>query len=126
LKKKAVVLFAHGSRDPDWARPFEKISAALARKLPGIEIRLAYLEAMRPSLDEALASLVARKATRIRVVPVFLGQGGHLKNDLPKLVAAVSEAYPGVEIALEPAIGEQPIVIDAIADAIARSARASH
>jgi sirohydrochlorin cobaltochelatase len=123
--KQALVLFAHGSRDPDWARPFEKISAELARKCPGIEIRLAYLEAMRPTLDEALASLVARKATRISVVPVFLGQGGHLKNDLPKLVADVREAYRGVEIAREPSLGEQPAVIEAIAEAIARAARAS-
>jgi len=123
--KRALVLFAHGSRDPDWARPFQKISAALARKLPGIEIRLAYLEAMRPSLEEALASLSAQKAARITIVPVFLGQGGHLKKDLPKLVAAAAEAHPGIEIALEPPIGEQPAVIEAIAEAIARSARAS-
>jgi len=123
--KKAVVLFAHGSREPEWARPFEKISAALARKLPGSEIRVAYLEAMRPSLDEALAALVAKKAVRITVVPVFLGQGGHLKKDLPRLVAAAAEAHPGVEIALAAPIGEQPAVIEAIAEAIARSARAS-
>lgn len=125
MKKKAVVLFAHGSRDPDWSRPFERIAASLGKKLPGFTVKTAYLEAMRPSLEEALATLAARKAARITIVPVFLGQGGHLKKDLPKLVAAAAEAHPGIEIALEPPIGEQPAVIEAIAEAIARAARAS-
>ena len=123
--KRALVLFAHGSRDPEWSRPFERITASLGKKLPGFTVKTAYLEAMRPSLEEALASLAAQKAARITIVPVFLGQGGHLKKDLPKLVAAAAEAHPGIEIALEPPIGEQPAVIEAIAEAIARSARAS-
>ena len=54
--------------------------------------------------------------------PSFLGQGGHVKQDLPKLVAAAQKDHVGVTIRLEPAIGEQPSVIEAIAAAIAGSA----
>ena len=112
--KQGLVLFAHGSRDPGWARPFEKIAAALPA---GYEVRVAYLELMRPSLDEALADLVACGVDAIRIVPVFLGMGGHVKEDLPRLVAA---ANPPVKVTIDPPIGEQPRVIEAIAAAIAR------
>ena len=118
---EAIVLFAHGSREPEWAQPFERIAGELARKLPACEVKLAYLELMRPSLDEALAELIAAKVERIRVVPLFLGLGGHVKKDLPKLIA---NANPGVELVLEPPIGEQPQLLQAIAAAIAEGSRA--
>lgn len=66
---------------------------------------------MRPSLDEALADLVAKKVQAIRVVPLFLGFGGHVKEDLPRLIAA---ANLPVKITIDPPVGEQPAVIEAI------------
>jgi len=115
--KPALILFAHGSRDAQWAQPFDALRTALA---PRYDVELAYLELMAPTLDEAVARLAARGAERVRVVPVFLGQGAHLKRDLPALAAAAGARHPGVQIALEPAIGEQPAVIAALAAAIGR------
>jgi len=88
--------------------------------LPGERIVLAFLELMPPSLPECAASLYAEGVRKLRVVPVFLGVGGHLKNDLPKLVATIQGNHPDLEIKVEPPIGEQPEVIAAIAKAIAR------
>ena len=111
-----IVLFAHGSRDPEWARPFESIASLLSKDFL---VRIAYLELMRPTLDEAVAALAAAGADSIRVVPLFLGQGGHVKQDLPRLVATAAAARPAVRLVLEQPIGEQPQVIEAIAAAIA-------
>lgn len=113
--KAGIVLVAHGSRDPDWSRPFERIAASLARKAPATSVGLAYLE-HGPSLDEIVAALVAKGVASIRVVPVFLGQGSHVKDDLPRLIA--QSARPGVDLSLEQAIGEQSQVIEAIASII--------
>jgi sirohydrochlorin cobaltochelatase len=115
--KQGIVLFAHGSRDPEWSRPFERIAAQLSKDFL---VRVAYLELMRPSLGEAVASLAAAGAGSIRIVPVFLGQGGHVKEDLPRLVAEAGAAHPGLKLILEKPIGEQPQVIAAIAEAISR------
>jgi sirohydrochlorin cobaltochelatase len=124
--KQGIVLFAHGSRDAQWSRPFEQLVSALSVKVPS-RVALAYLELMPPSLVEAVAALATEGVSSIRVVPVFLGQGGHTKQDLPRLVAAARERHPGINIYLEPPIGEQPSVIEAIAAAIATAsgARAS-
>jgi sirohydrochlorin cobaltochelatase len=116
--KEAIVLFAHGSRDPEWARPFERISSEVARRLPDASVCVAYLESMRPTFDEAIAALAAAGAESIRVVPLFLAQGGHVKEDLPRLVANAAAARPALRLVLEDPIGERPDVIAAIAQVI--------
>jgi len=81
---------------------------------------LAFLELMQPSLPECAAALHAEGIRSLRVVPVFLGSGGHLKDDLPKLVAELRARYTDLQITLEPPVGEQPEVIAAIARIVAR------
>jgi sirohydrochlorin cobaltochelatase len=113
--KEGIVLVAHGSRDPEWSRPFERIAASLAQRLPAVSVGLAYLE-HGPSLDETVTAMVAKGVASVRVVPLFLGPGGHVREDVPKLVA--DSARAGVSITLEKPIGEQSKVIEAIASAI--------
>jgi sirohydrochlorin cobaltochelatase len=116
----AIVLFAHGARDPQWAQPFRQLVAELGERLPGERIVLAFLELMQPSLPDCVAALYADGVRQLRVVPVFFGVGGHIKADLPKLVEELKKRYTDLQIAVEPPIGEQPEVISAIANAIAR------
>ena len=75
---------------------------------------------MRPSLPEALDALAREHVTAIRVVPVFFGHGGHLKEDLPRLVQAARAKHASLRIEIDAAIGDQPQVIEAIAKVIAR------
>lgn len=82
---------------------------------------LAFLELMQPSLAECASVLYAEGVRSLRVVPVFLGAGGHLKDDLPKLVAEIGGRYTDLQITVEPPIGERPEVIAAIARAVART-----
>ncbi len=88
--------------------------------MPGERIVLAFLELMQPSLPDCAAALHADGVRSLRIVPVFLGSGGHLKADLPALVAQIRERFRDLEVSVDPPIGEQPDVIAAIARAIAR------
>jgi sirohydrochlorin cobaltochelatase len=115
--RDGILLFAHGSREAGWAKPFESIARQLAGEFL---VELAYLEIMRPTLEEAVASLAARGAQRVRIVPLFLGAGGHVREDLPTLARAARERHAGIEIVLEPAIGERHEVTDAIAAVLRR------
>ena len=81
-------------------------------------MRLAYLELMRPALPEALDALAQEGATAIRVVPVFLGAGGHVKDDLPRLVQETLARHPQLRVQIDAPIGEQDAVLQAIAAAI--------
>jgi sirohydrochlorin cobaltochelatase len=114
-----LILFAHGARDPRWASPFEAVLARVQALSPEVKVRLAFLELMTPSLPEAAAELVALGCGRITVQPMFLGTGGHLRRDLPLLLDELRLSHPIVDWRLEPAIGEHPQVMDAMARAAA-------
>jgi sirohydrochlorin cobaltochelatase len=112
-----LVLFGHGARDARWAEPFERLAAKL-RDAHGTSgpVALAFLELMTPDLPAAVAQQVADGCTAITVVPVFFGQGGHVRRDLPALVDACRAAHPGVTIDCTTAVGEDDGVLDAVAD----------
>ena len=113
--KQALILFAHGARDPRWAAPFERLRQIAQAALPGTDVSLAFLELMSPRLPEAVAGLVQQGIVNVSLVPVFLGQGGHVLRDLPLLVDELRSAHPGLQIAVAPAVGEDAAVLDAIA-----------
>jgi sirohydrochlorin cobaltochelatase len=119
--KTGLILFAHGARDPAWAAPFDAVAARVRRAQPDAEVRLAFLELMAPSLPEAGAALVAAGCTRVSVLPLFLGAGGHVRKDLPKLVDALRAAHPTVLFALHGAVGEDDGVIAAMAATASRT-----
>jgi sirohydrochlorin cobaltochelatase len=110
-----IVMFAHGARDPRWAEPFLRIAEQVRATAPGTPVELAYLDFMTPDLREAIHRLVARGVSRIRVVPLFFGPGGHLRTDVPNLIAEETAAHPRLVIELAPAAGEDPGVVAAIA-----------
>jgi sirohydrochlorin cobaltochelatase len=111
---RGIVLFAHGARDPQWARPFEEIRERVRASRPEYPIALAYLEHMSPALEDAIDALCAQGASTILVFPLFMAQGGHLKEDLPRILDEIRASRPHVPIALETAIGEVPEVLAAI------------
>jgi sirohydrochlorin cobaltochelatase len=112
---RALILFAHGARDPGWVEPFERLATRVRTIAAGHEVRLAFLELMQPDIGAAVAELVAGGATEISVAPVFLGRGGHIRRDLPVLVEALRARHPGVRIDLAKPAGEDDVVLDAIA-----------
>ena len=76
-------------------------------------VELAFLEMMQPSLEEAVTALVAKDANEIIVVPVFFGQGGHLRNDFPVLLEQCRQRFPAIQLSATPAVGESPAVLQA-------------
>ena len=60
----------------------------------------AFLEAA-PLLDQAVATLVARGASEILVLPYFLTLGIHLQRDLPKLVERLAREH-GLAVRVAP------------------------
>ena len=111
----AIVLFAHGSRDPLWCKPIEAVAARVRERDPGAMVACAYLELMQPDLPAAVRALVADGAEQISVVPMFLGVGRHARQDLPELVAMLQRAHPGLGLRLQAAIGEDPRLVDLMA-----------
>ena len=114
--RRALVLFAHGARAAAWAAPFERLRDITQARLPDCEVSLAFLELMEPRLPAVVAGLVERGVFDVTVVPVFLGQGGHLLRDLPLLAEGLRTAHPQLQLTIAGAVGEDPDVLAAMSD----------
>ena len=123
MSKSALVLFAHGSRDPEWAGPFRTVQQQVAAKNPDVQVELAFLELMKPTLSEAVDTLVESGNRRVRIAPLFMAQGAHLKRDLAKLMSDVRARHGDIELSLLPALGEVDSVIDAMSTWLAEQAQ---
>ena len=113
---KAIILFGHGARDVRWREPFDRLVALWKAQHPDALVQLAFLEMMDPSLEAALTSLSSAGASDIVVVPVFFGQGGHLRNDFPVLLNTCREKFPAIALSATLAVGEDESVLQAIVD----------
>ncbi len=110
-----IVLFAHGARDPEWARPFEAIRDRIRVRRPEFPVELAFLDFMTPKLADAVEVVAAKGVAAITIFPLFMAPGGHIRNDLPRIVEDLRKLHPGVPIAVQTAVGEVPEILEAIA-----------
>ena len=105
-----LVVFAHGSADPRWRLPFEKLTASLAENLGGDKVRLAYMQFAHPSLADIALEAARDGKFHLRVLPLFLAAGGHMAEDIPFQIEAIQMSVPQVKIELLPPVGEHPRV----------------
>lgn len=117
MNASTLILFGHGARDPEWAKPLLQVQAAIQASQPERRVELAFLEYLTPSLEDCVAAVAAGQAERgeIVIVPMFIAQGGHLKRDVPERVAALRQRFPGLALRVAEVIGEVPAVVAAIA-----------
>lgn len=113
--QRGIILFAHGSRDPQWHQPMEAVATRAKQLDPQVLVRCAYLELTAPDLPTCVAELVAAAVQSITIVPMFLGIGRHAREDLPRLVTELQASHPGVILHLQDAIGEDARVTDLLA-----------
>jgi sirohydrochlorin cobaltochelatase len=116
MPARGLVLFAHGARDARWAEPFTAVVERIRATRPDLAVTLAFLEHLQPDLPDALRDLAARGVSQVRVVPLFFGRGGHLREDFPAILESALAAVPELSVTVTPAAGEAPEVQRALAD----------
>lgn len=115
-QRQGLILYVHGARDPRWAEPFERLRERIAAQAPQCIVTLAFLEHMAPDLASAAVQLAAQGADAVRIVPMFFGRGGHLRDDFPRQLEAARMAAPAVTLVVTEAAGESEQVQDALAE----------
>ncbi|WP_329494881.1 sirohydrochlorin chelatase [Kitasatospora herbaricolor] len=97
-RRPALVLVAHGSRDPAALAEIRRLLALLRGARPELDVRLAHLGLNAPLLPDVLAEL----AGPVVLVPLLLGRGYHVKVDLPALLAAAPQVSGTITAPLGP------------------------
>lgn len=112
--KKGLIFFGHGAKDMQWREPFDKLAKLWSERHPNVHVSVSFLERMDPNLTDAVGKLHSLGVQEIKVIPVFFGQGGHLREDFPLLLNAAQESYPEIRLSATPAVGESLDVLNAI------------
>lgn len=105
--RPALVLAAHGTRDPAGPVVLDEVRAALADAL-GVRAGLAYVDVIEPTVAQGLAGIEGPAV----VVPAFLAAGYHVRTDLPRQVAACRRA----DVTIAPSLGPDPRLADVAVD----------
>ncbi|MEU6669528.1 sirohydrochlorin chelatase [Streptomyces sp. NPDC046727] len=102
----ALVLVAHGSRDPRALTTVRALMARVRELRPALPVHLGHIELNEPLLPGTLAALGSAPAV---LVPLLLGRGYHVKQDIPEMAAAASR---GIRTA--PPLGPHPLLAEAL------------
>ena len=107
-KSECLVLLAHGSKDPRWRIPFERIVDAVQGQSEKTVVRLAYMEFIEPTLMDVARECVGQQILRLRILPLFLSIGAHLVTDVPEQVNQAKAQFPQLEVDVLSPVGEDP------------------
>lgn len=105
----ALVVVAHGSRDPRALSTVRQLLDRVRALRPGLPVHLGHIELNAPLLPDTLAGLDAHGTGAAVLVPLLLSRGHHVKRDIPETAAA---ARPHTRVAAP--LGPHPLLVDAL------------
>ena len=113
-----VLLLAHGSRAKETARTMEAIAEQTRRILPGKLIQTAYMQFGEINIEKGLSMLMEQGVTHIKIVPYFLFDGIHIKEDIPCELEQFRQKYPHMELTMGKTLGTDERLAQIIAEQI--------
>jgi sirohydrochlorin cobaltochelatase len=119
-----LVLLAHGSKDPRWRAPFERMVCELEQELGKGKVRLAYMEFTGPTLMDVACECVGQSLLNLRVLPLFMAVGAHLIHDIPEQVEAIRGRFPQTTVKVLAPIGEDGRLVRLIEQIAVEAAQA--
>jgi len=114
--RTAVLLIAHGSREPAANADLHELAARLAKSGDHPIVVACFLELAEPDIAAGAGRCVDEGATRVLMVPYFLSAGVHLRRDLTAARDELQARHPGVAFRLGPPLGPHPL-LDALVEA---------
>lgn len=123
--REAVLLVAHGSRDPRASYVVSQLIAHVTART-GLAVRAAHLDFTSPAPVEALRSLAADGFERVRVVPLLFAPGYHVTHDVPAAVEA-SGVAGDLAVSVAPAlldsdVAARQLLFEALLDRVGEAA----
>ncbi|GLW28199.1 sirohydrochlorin chelatase [Actinoplanes regularis] len=114
-----LIAVAHGTRSANGRRQLQELAAAVARRRPGLDVRLCYVDVQEPKV----AAIVPSTPHAV-VVPLLLSAGYHVRVD-------IAEAVAGTDVPVTAPLGPDPVLLESLtrnlpaADAVVLAAAGS-
>ena len=114
-ENRVLLLVSHGSREGSANLEFKRLARKYQARHPRWKVSHAFLELARPSIPEALESLVhTTRSADILVLPYFLFAARHVKKDIPAIIKIFRKKYPRVKVRMAKPLGSDPKLLDVL------------
>ncbi|MFI9160704.1 sirohydrochlorin chelatase [Kitasatospora aureofaciens] len=100
----ALLLIAHGSRDPRHAATVAALVEQVRAQRPALEVATAYLDHCAPRIPQVVGRLTDAVA-----VPLLLNRAFHAKHDIPAALRAAGSSLPLADV-----LGPSPLLLAAL------------
>ena len=84
-KDEAIIILAHGSRNVQAVEEFLRLANLVQERLPSYRIEPAFFQFSENNLHRGLKKLAVSGYKKVKIVPVFLFEGVHIKEDIPRI-----------------------------------------
>jgi sirohydrochlorin ferrochelatase len=103
---KGILIIDHGSMKDEANHMLECVGELVQRMAgEGVVVRVAHMELAAPTIADGFEACIAAGATEIVAFPYMLSPGKHSTRDIPRMVAEISAAHPGIPVQVTPAFG---------------------
>ncbi|RAJ55727.1 sirohydrochlorin ferrochelatase [Streptomyces sp. Amel2xB2] len=112
--RPALVVVAHGSRDPRHAATVAALCARVRALRPGLHVEAAYLDFDAPSVPRLLERLHAAGVREVVALPLLLSRAFHAKSDIPAVLHEATSRLPRLHVRQAEVLGPHPLLVRAL------------
>lgn len=116
--KKGVLVLGHGSKAREADEILARITGMVKEKGSYEVIGMASLQFSSPSLEEGIADMAEKGVQHVIIVPMFIFEGNHVKEDIPEAIKNIEARYPGMKMSLARHMGADSRIADILVDRI--------
>ncbi|MFH8366724.1 sirohydrochlorin chelatase [Streptomyces sp. NPDC018031] len=127
MNAPALLVVAHGSRDPRHAATVTALTERVRSLRPGLRVETAFLDFNAPSVPQVLSRLAAEAAGRpgarpaaaggpreVVALPLLLTRAFHAKADIPAVLREATARHPWLSVRQAAVLGPSPLLTAAL------------
>lgn len=112
--RPAMLLVAHGSRDPRHAAVVDALVRRVRVLRPWLSVAAGFLDFNAPDLSTAATRLAAGGAREVIATPLLLTRAYHATSDIPDRLTEISARLPGLRVRQAEVLGPSQLLVSAL------------
>lgn len=112
--RPALLVIAHGSRDPRHAAAVTALCARVRALRPGLRTEVAFLDFNAPGVPRTLERLAADGVRDVVALPLLLTRAFHAKTDIPAVLREAATRLPRLAVHRAEVLGPSPLLTAAL------------
>ncbi|MFT3970723.1 MAG: CbiX/SirB N-terminal domain-containing protein [Micropruina sp.] len=108
-----LVIAGHGTRVNAGADAAFALVEKVRGLLPGVRVEAGFVELTPPTIDQALDAVLASAPAAV-VVPLMIGTGGHVRDDIPQAIESSKSRYTDATVVYTRHLGSPAPMIAAV------------